>query len=64
MNISMNATNENAMWFDSKTQNYVCPKCRITHIRIKPGVFVDLFICENCNFEAREVVEMKSNFIN
>jgi len=32
--------------------NWVCPKCGCTKITIHSGMFVDRFVCLNCNYES------------
>ena len=35
-----------------------CPKCGSTKIRIKSGMFADLYICTNCGYETRNNKEL------
>lgn len=35
-----------------------CPKCNSEKIRVKSGIFTDLYICEDCGFETRNYYEI------
>lgn len=51
------------MLYDDINKKFICPRCGHSHVRIKPGVFVDMYICEDCDLESRTLKVVKSNLI-
>ena len=43
------------MEVDYVFKKYSCPKCNSDKMRIKSGMFTDLYICENCGYESRDI---------
>ena len=47
------------MIWNETLEKHFCPKCDSSRIRVKPGIFCDLFTCLNCGFECRDYIVVK-----
>ena len=43
------------MIYSTKTNSFKCPKCGGTNIYVKSGMLLDLYICNECGFESRNI---------
>jgi len=48
---------ESMVW-DNKNQEYICPKCQSHNVHCKVGMMADLYICNDCGFESRDLKEI------
>lgn len=48
------------MIYCKTTDELKCPICGSKHICIKSGMLTDLYICENCGFESRDLIDEKN----
>jgi len=35
----------------------ICPNCRSNNIRVKCGMFCDLYTCNDCGYESRDYLD-------
>jgi len=47
-----------SMFWDKKNQEYICPECQSHNIFCKCGMMADLYICNDCGFESRDLKEI------
>ena len=43
------------MIYDKENDKVICPRCKSDNVYIKCGMFCDLYICNNCGYESRDV---------
>lgn len=42
------------------TDRMKCPKCNSTNVRVKSGINADMYICEDCGFESKDIIDEKN----
>jgi len=48
----------NNIIYNSTTNTLKCPRCGSESIYVKCGMIVDLYTCNDCGFESRDVIEI------
>jgi len=43
------------MIYDKENDKVICPRCKSDNVYIKCGMFCDLYICNNCGYESRDI---------
>ena len=43
------------MIYNQKTNQFTCPYCNSHSITVKSGMLCDLYICQNCGYESRDL---------
>ena len=51
---------EEKMIYCRATDTLKCPKCGSKKIYVKSGMMADLYICQECGFEARDLEDEKN----
>lgn len=41
--------------YNKKKNEFTCPICKSHNITIKPGMFLDLYMCNECKFKSRNI---------
>lgn len=41
--------------YNEKTGKFTCPNCNSHNVSVHPGMFVDLYFCNNCGYESRDI---------
>jgi len=47
------------MIYNKTTDEFKCPICGSKRIYVKSGMMVDLYICQDCGFESRDLDDGK-----
>ena len=54
----MNQKRIDDMIWDGKNYEYTCPECGSHKVYCKAGMMSDLYICNDCGFESRNLKEI------
>lgn len=49
------------MIWNETLEKHFCPKCDSSRIRVKAGMFCDLFTCLDCGFETRDYIVVRDD---
>lgn len=60
LNLKLNLSifNMETMFWDKKNQEYICSQCQSHNVFCKCGMMADLYICNDCGFESRDLKEI------